>query len=573
MPNILNGTGLTTATQAELLDFLTTAYKAIYGTDIDLDSDTPDGQWQNIIIQMALDNEDLLTEIYNGFNPDNAIGVVLDQRVGINGIQRKAGTFTITNVSLVASQAINLFGLDQSIETIYTVRDNAGNKWNLISSVSLSPGGTILAFQAETPGAVITIPNTITVPVTIVLGVASVNNPTTYTTLGTNEETDAELRVRRQKSVSLSSQGYLSGLYAALRNIDGVTFAFVEENNTGSTNTDGVPGHSIWVIVAGTAADADIANAIYTKRNAGCGMFGNISYSVIQVDGSSFTVFWDTVTEVPLFIVFTATSLDKVTPPDIAGIKAGLPSLFIPGPAEQVNVNTLATHVQALDPNTLVTNGAFSIGTVQTITFSGIAASGTFKLSFGLASTASINWNDNAAAIQTKIRAITGLELITVSGSIASQSLVVTMTGVTNPELLGYNSNSLVTSGPVAITLNFISTFTNTLTPATKDKQFVVVSENTIVLSMILAGGSGITYNINATTGVVTNTLLSIDAGGTFTFAGLGGYGPLTYSVVTSTGSTVDPTTGDYLAGTAGTDTVRVTDALGYSAFCTVTVN
>src|SRR5581483_5728996 len=159
-------------------------------------------------------------QIYNMFDPDNAVGVILDQRVAINGIQRQAGTFTVTNVTLIVSQALNLYGLDQTAQPVYTVADNAGNQWQLQTTQHISgPGTYVFSFQAANPGAVLTTINTITVPVTIVLGVTSINNPTTYTTLGINEESDAVFKVRRQKSVQLSSVGYLAGLLAALQNI------------------------------------------------------------------------------------------------------------------------------------------------------------------------------------------------------------------------------------------------------------------------------------------------------------------------------------------------------------------
>lgn len=489
MPNNLGPTGLTTATQAELVAQYTAALQAIFGADINLGPSTPDGQLVMLFIQSVLDLQDLLIQIYNTFDPDNAIGVVLDQRVAINGIQRQAGTFTITPVTLTISQSVNLFGLDQSVQPVYTVADNAGNQWQLQSTVTgLGTGSQVLTFQSATPGAITTVPNTITVPVTIILGVDAINNPTAYTTLGVNEESDAALKVRRQISVSLPSQGYLAGLIAALENISGVTYAFVEENNTGSTNADGVPAHSIWVIVSGSGAAADIANAIYTKRNAGCGMYasgfsGAQSYTITQVDGSPFTVYWDDVITVPLFVKFTATSLNKTTPPNIAAIRAGLVNSFLAGPGAQVNINDLATQVQAIDPNSLITSSGFSL-----------------------------------------------------------------------------------TSG---------GSYTTTLTPTTKNKQFEVSSADTIILSMILAappGVLGIGYNINSSTGVVTNTTLSIVHGTTFTFLGLGGYGVYTYSISTSTGGTIDSSTGVYVAGTAGTDTITVTDSLSNTATCTVTV-
>ena len=51
MPNALTATGLVLATQAELLAYYTTQYQNIYGADINLASDTPDGQMMNIQIQ------------------------------------------------------------------------------------------------------------------------------------------------------------------------------------------------------------------------------------------------------------------------------------------------------------------------------------------------------------------------------------------------------------------------------------------------------------------------------------------------------------------------------------------
>lgn len=466
MPNSIGPTGLTTATRAELVAQMTADLQAIYGADINLDSDSPDGQWMNIIIQGALDLEDLLTQIYNSFDPDNAVGVILDQRVTINGIQRQAGTFTVTNVTIVASAACNLYGLDQTTQPVYTVADNAGNQWQLQNTQTISaPGTFIYTFQAAIPGAILTVPNTITVPVTIVLGITSINNPTAYSTLGINEETDAVLKVRRQKSVTLASQGYLAGLLAALENINGVTSAFVYENVTGTTDGDGVPGHSIWVIVAGTGAAVDIATAIYSKRNAGCGMKGSVSYVITQVDSSPFVVRWDVVTPVDLYIKFTATSLDGVNPPNIGLIRTQLAALFVPGVNEQVNINDLATLVQQIDNNTLVTSAGFSLS-----------------------------------------------------------------------------------SGGV---------YTSTLTPALKNNQFAIDSDNIIILPMIL-----------------NPVAIDVTTLGNQTFTALGGFGAYTYSIsVNNSGGSIVAGTGVYTAGSSGfTDTILVTDGLGNTATALATV-
>ena len=560
MPNIIDANGLQVSTRAELVTFFTTQYQKIYGSDINLASDSPDGQMMNINIQSILDLQDLLVQIYNMFDPDNAIGVILDQRVAINGIQRQNGTFTITNVTIITTQSVNLYGLDQTAQPTYTVSDNAGTLWELqVTQLGVPAGTHVFSFQAAVPGAQFTTPNTITVPVTIVLGVDSVNNPTTYTTLGVNEETDAQLKIRRQKSVSLSSQGYLAGLLAALENISGVSSAFVYENKTNFTNTDGVPGHSIWVIVAGTGSNADIAQAIYTKRNAGCGMFGQTTYTVTQVDGSPFTLQWDTVVSQNMFIAFTATSINGSTAPNIAAIRAGLPMTFLPGVNQEVNINTLATLVQQIDANTLITGAGFSLGTTQILNLSGVAASGTFEILYNGNSSAQINWNDSIGTIQMKTQAVTGLSLATVTGSISSQILTFNLLAIGNVlGLITIVNNSLMTSGPVPITVTYNEGYTNTLAPSTKRNQLVSTAANIIILPIIL--------------NPVTS---SITTGNTQTYTALGGYGLYVFSFQTNnSGGTIDPVTGLYTAGatTSVIDTLKVTDAMGNTATATVMV-
>jgi len=560
MPNLINASGLQVNTRAELVAFYTAAYQRIYGADINLASDTPDGQMMNINIQAVLDLQDLLVQIYNMFDPDNAVGVILDQRVAINGIERQAGTYTVTDVTVVTSQSVNLYGLDQTAQPVFTVSDNAGTLWELLTTaLGVTIGTNVFSFRAAIPGAQLTTPNTINVPVTIVLGVDSVNNPTTYTTLGVNEETDAALKLRRQRSVSLSSQGYLAGLLAALQDTPGVTSAFVYENVTSITNVDGVPGHSIWVIVAGTANDADIAQAIYTKRNAGCGMYGTTSYTVIQVDGSPFTLLWDTVLVRNLFISFTVTSLNGTTAPDIAAIRSGLPLSYVPGVNEEVNINQLATLVQAIDPNSLVTNSGFALGTPQILTLSGVAASGTFAITYNGNTSAAINWNDAIGTIQTKVQAVAGLAAALVTGSIASQTLTFNLSSVGNVlGLIAVVSNSLLTGGAVAITFSYNEGYAITLLPPTKRNQLVVSSPNIIILPMQL------------------NPLASsVPAGNSQAYVAIGGYGAFTYSIsVNNSGGSINPTSGLYTAGATAlvSDTVKAVDAFGNFATATVAV-
>lgn len=559
MPNALTALGLSTATREELVSYYTTQFQQIYGADINLDSSSPDGQLMNIFVQSVLDLQDLLVQVYNTFDPDNAIGNVLDQRVAINGIQRQAGTYTITPITVVTSQSVNLYGVDQTAQPVYTISDNAGNRWELLSTVlGLATGTHVLSFRAALPGANLTIPNTITVPVTIVLGVTSINNPTTYTTLGINEETDAQLKVRRQKSVSIVSQGYLAGLLAALEAIVGMESAFVYENRSDFTDVDGVPGHSIWVIVSGTAAAADIARAIYNKRNAGCGMFGDTTYDITQVDGTLFTVQWDNVVAQNLFTTFVVTSLNGTTPPDIAAIRAGLVTALTLGVNAEVNINQLATLVQEIDPNTLVTGAGFTTGQTQVMNLSDVAASGAFKISYNGEDSAAINFGDATATVQSKVRAVTGLSTVVVTGSITGLALSFDLSDETVVGLLTVTDNTLETAGLDPVVFTYDEGYANFLSPSSKKNQFVLTEADIIITPMQFLPASA--------TVAATETQL---------FAGLGGYGTLTYSFQTNnSGGTINASTGLYTAGATPsvTDTIKVTDAMGNTATAAVTV-
>jgi hypothetical protein len=89
-------------------------------------------------------------------------------------------------------------------------------------------------------------------------------------------------------------------------------------------------------------------------------MRGDESYTVTQLDGSLFIVNWDVVVTDEVYIQFDASSLDGVIAPLTANILATLPTLYTPDVYEKLNINDLATYVQQIDNNCLVTNAGFS---------------------------------------------------------------------------------------------------------------------------------------------------------------------------------------------------------------------
>lgn len=324
MADKIDETGLQTKTLNEIIADLETGFKEIYGVDINIDQNSPDGQLINIFAQSGIDIRELITGVYNSYNPDRAIGVQLDERVLINNITRKGGTYTIQPIVIVTDRTVSLVGLDSDFNNQegegYTVQDNAGNEFILIDSDTLIAGTHTLNFRARNIGLVETTVGTITTPVTVVLGVVSVNNASGALEVGTDQETDAQLRVRRSYSTSLNASAYLNGLLGTVLNIEGVSDAKLYENYTGSVDADGIPAHGFWLIAEG-GANTDIADAIYKKKSYGSNMKGDVSVEIITASGQSFFAKFDRPTPKNLYIEFSIQPLASGQTFDLTSLK------------------------------------------------------------------------------------------------------------------------------------------------------------------------------------------------------------------------------------------------------------
>lgn len=326
----------------------------IYGPDINVDSNTPDGQWINIFALSKVDIEQLCVSIYDSFDPTQAIGVALDSLCQLNSssLLRQGGIYTEVVVTVNTTGAVALNGLDTT--SPYTISDANGNLFNLIVSVTTSNGNNSLNFRAAQIGFIQILPTTLTIPVSIIAGVNSVSNPASPYQVGSNQETDSELRIRRAASTAIPAQGFNQALYGGLNQIDGLSQAVINENTTASTNADGVPSHSIWVIVNG-GSDTDVANTIYTYRNAGCGMYGSSTVSVAQVDGTSFNIIFSRAIDQNLFLHITVSSLSGGSV-DSTALKTALAAQYILGIYQVADITSITSLIHSINPDLVVSS-------------------------------------------------------------------------------------------------------------------------------------------------------------------------------------------------------------------------
>jgi uncharacterized phage protein gp47/JayE len=272
----IDSTGYHFADYPTFRQYFVEKYQAIYGADVYLEDDSQDGQFISVQAKAAYDSAARGAAVYNSFSPVTAQGVGLSRVVKINGISRQSPSYSTAVLTVVGTTGTTIVnGIAQ---------DTLGQKWLLESPVVIPDAGTIdVTATAELIGDVTAEASTINSIFTPTLGWQTVNNATGATP-GAPVESDAELRIRQTQSVALPSLTVFGGTIGAVENVSGVTKVKGYENDTGSTDGDGIPAHSICVVVAG-GADTPIAQAIQVHKTPGTGTYGDVTVNVEDSKG------------------------------------------------------------------------------------------------------------------------------------------------------------------------------------------------------------------------------------------------------------------------------------------------
>lgn len=336
----IDASGITIQTFEEIFDELVAGYRDIYGADIDLSQNTPDGQRVAIEAKTVHDMQAFGLSIANNFDPDFARGLFQAKIAKLAGIFPRPATRS--QWDLTGSFTRNL-----TLPTGYQISDDLGQLWELQAPVSVTPGDLLVTFVASDFGAVTGLAGAVFTPVTVVLGVTGFS-ASTNAIPGKNEETDEEFVQKRNLSLENPAFSTTNSMAARLLNLPGVTDARVYDNDTDEFGPPDNPdwaldAHSIWAVVEGGTVD-DIMRALLFQKTGGAGMKGAIEASIPETltrpDGSTFVVSqirrFDRPVLAPLYIRMTATRKDPLIPVDIELIKQKLSAtrLYIGDPAE-----------------------------------------------------------------------------------------------------------------------------------------------------------------------------------------------------------------------------------------------
>ncbi|EAA0469271.1 hypothetical protein GEY59_19765 [Salmonella enterica subsp. enterica serovar Mikawasima] len=290
--------GISAPDYQTILDTLTSYFQQIYGSDAYLEPDSKDGQMVALVALAIHDANNTAISVYNCFSPATGYGAALTSNVKINGIARKGATNSTVDLLLTGTAGTTI--------TNGTVKDTNNVIWRLPASVVIGVDGTVTVTAiCSNSGAVAALAGTITIINTPTRGWTSVTNPAAAT-VGAPAETDAELRIRQGQSVAIPSITPFEGVDGAIANIAGVTRHKLYENDTGKTDGNGLPPHSISAIVDGGDV-TEIAKTIRGNKGQGVRTWGKTSVTVPDKYGNPHIISFSRPTDVPVYGKITLT--------------------------------------------------------------------------------------------------------------------------------------------------------------------------------------------------------------------------------------------------------------------------
>jgi len=282
----------------EIITDLNAGLVGIFGPNANVDPDSPDGQLIGLFAGAVSEAWETVEEVATIFDPQAASGTLQSKQVRLNGLTRIAESFT-----LVTAQVVGTSGKTLPAGSVAETSDN-GDRFLLQADVVFTGGSDTASFIAEEAGPVPVGASTLTVISTPVNDWTSVTNAAAATFVGSLEESDGDLRRRRERSTELGASSNLSAMQAAIAAVVGVTDSVVLVNETDAADGDGLPEHSYRPIVEG-GADDDIAQAMWDNHPMGIATSGAASGNAVDSEGTTHVMNFARPTNVPMHVRMT----------------------------------------------------------------------------------------------------------------------------------------------------------------------------------------------------------------------------------------------------------------------------
>lgn len=430
-------------------------FDAAFGTTLNYNLNTPQGQLSSSIAALVNNTNSIFVYYCNQVDPAYATGRMQDAIGRIYFLERNGAQPTTLQISCLGAVGV-------VIPVGATVVDGSGNIYACQAQGTIPSGGTVSLSFACTVAGPVPIPDGVSIYQAIP-GWDAVSISSAVE--GVDAETRAEFEQRRIDSVAGNSFGAIGSIIGAVAKVSGVVDYFGYDNGSNAPFTIAgvtVPANSIFVCVSG-GADADVAQAILSKKGPGCSYFGNTSVTAydsnpLYASPIPYTVTFERPSDLPVLFAVSIVNGPLVPADATAQVQNAIISAFGGGDGGQkarIGSTILATRfvapIAALGPWALVsqiqigsgnTPGASFVGRISGTTLtvdsvaSGAVAIGQFvddglglvtpatKITAGSGSSWTVNNSQNFGASFTGTGSGTTLTASGVTGTIAAGETV-----------------------------------------------------------------------------------------------------------------------------------------------------
>lgn len=256
--------------------------KEFFGEDIDTSDLTPLGKFIRINAYDQAQTEEELEAVYYARFPDTATGQSLDRLLPFVGITRNQAEAVMYDVKLTGTAGY-------TVPVGFLVGTDMGQEYYTVEDVVIGDDGTcMVAVCCTEPGSMgnvnASVINRIVNPDASVEAVEGLS----CLSVGTDEESDVDLRTRFHAAVSGSGSGNANAIRAALLRIPTVQFAAVIENEDDVADAEGRPPHSFeCYVLGGDDYQQEIAEAIFEKRPIGIQTTGDKAVMITDASGNT----------------------------------------------------------------------------------------------------------------------------------------------------------------------------------------------------------------------------------------------------------------------------------------------
>ncbi len=267
--------GVTPTTLEGYVSQLETVFKSVFGEDLNVDPETPQGQLIGSIALIMSNADEALVRQSNATSIYRSFSQQIDGLASILSISRNAAQRSVVTATLTGVPSTLILAGTRAVTD-----DN--NQFRLINDVQLPGSGAITATMESVEVGPIPAPaGSLTHIVDVVPGWETVTNASDAT-LGRPQEIDTLYRRRYFQALSRNALTPIAATESAVSDVTGVSSVLARENDTAApvmVKNITIPANSIWVAVEG-GADNDIGSAIRSSKTAGIPTDGTTTVNV-----------------------------------------------------------------------------------------------------------------------------------------------------------------------------------------------------------------------------------------------------------------------------------------------------